>query len=87
MASFNSTSSKKSENMFVASLNSRKSDKVITWINLTDTFVRNVFAKDIKDVSAQEVQAKIGTMYDNDNVYLHITDRTAEIEVVDPTDF
>lgn len=77
------------KNQFIASLNSRKSDKVTCWVNLVDSFVISVFpgAKTIKDITAEQVRTKLSEYYGNDRVYLEVRDTTAIAETITPEEY
>lgn len=83
---FNTTTSK-NKNQFVARLVSKKTGKTASWVNLTDEFSRSVFGKELQDVTAQEAEEVLPKLFDNNYLEVAITDLTAEVEKVDPTEF
>ena len=87
MSSFSKASSSKSQNQFVASLRSRKTDNGVTWINPMDSYIRSLFAKDIKEVTAKEFTDKIGTRFDNELYYLYVVDTTVPQVAVSADDY
>jgi len=84
---FNTSKSTSNRNNFVAYLASKKTGKVVSWINLTDTFARQVFGTELKNITAEEAEAVLPGLLGNDYVEVHITDTTAELVTVDATEF
>ena len=88
MAFEKTSKSSESKNQFTAMLHSVKTDKGITFVNLTPEFVRAVFGvRSLEEVTAEEAQEKLPTLLDSDKVYVKIYDLTTEKPVVDVTDY
>ena len=87
MAFDNSKNKSANKNLFVARLVSVKSGKTISWINITEEFARKVFGVELKLVTAEEALSVLPSLLGNDNVTVEVTDLTADIEVVDATEF
>ena len=87
MAFASSTNSSASKNQFVAYLASKKTGKVISWVNLTDTFVKAVFTCKLAEVTAEDAEAVLPGLLNNEFVEVHITDTTAELVATSATDF
>ena len=86
-ASFETTSDK-AQNQFVARLVSKKSGKTVAFVNIVDQFARDVFGtKDIETITADEVTDILKPLVDKGLLELAVTDVTAELEVVDATDY
>ena len=87
----NNSNGKKKDNgnQFVASLNSRKSDKPTAWVNLIESFAFKVFddVTDLKQITAKEVQEKLSHYYNNEYVYLHVIDRTEAPIIITPEEY
>lgn len=80
--------SDKAQNQFVARLVSKKSGKTVAFINIVDQFARDVFGtKDIETITADEVVEKLVPLIDKGLLEVAVTDVTAELEVVDSTDY
>ena len=76
------------KNQFVTSLVSRKSDRATCWLNMTDGFIKATFGvKSTSDITAKQVEERLGEYYNNSNVYLKVTDLTAELPSISPEDF
>ena len=84
---FDNKTKSTNKNLFVARLVSVKSGKTISWINITEEFARKVFGVELKLVTAEEALSVLPSLLGNDNVTVEVTDLTADIEVVDATEF
>jgi hypothetical protein len=85
---FNKQSNTTAKNQFVINFKSRKSDKVAFWMNPTDSFIRSMFADDIKNITKQMLlDAKIPEKCSNEMFYVDITDTTTSQETISVEDY
>ena len=76
------------KNQFTAMLHSVKTDKGITFVNLTPEFVKSVFGvRSLEEVTAEQALNVLPGLLDNDKVYVKIYDNTVEREVVDASEY
>ena len=79
---------KQNKNMFIASLISKKTGAVVSWLNPTDTFARQVFgAMKISEVTAEQAEAILPSLIGNDFVEVRVVDTTAALEPIAATEF
>jgi len=82
------TDKSESKNQFTAMLHSVKTDKGITFINLTPEFVKSVFGvRTLEEVTPDQALNVLPKLMDNEKVYVKIYDNTAEREVIDAEDY
>ena len=84
---FNTNSSNKNKNQFVASITSNRTGKTAIWLNPTDSFLMATLAKEIKHVSPEEAKAKILEVLMSDDFSLTVKDITAEQAVIPVGEF
>ena len=84
---FNNSTQAKNKNQFVARLISRKSGKTASWINVTDEFSKTVFGAELRDVTAEDALVKLPALFNNQYLEVAITDLTAELTVVEVTEY
>ena len=84
---FEQNKTNKNKNMFTARLVSKKSGKLASWINPPIEFSLAVFGKPLEQVTAQEAQEQYPKLFENEYLEVVITDTTAEIVQVDPTEY
>jgi hypothetical protein len=85
---FQSKSGSVSKAAFAARLVSKKTGATISWVNITDQFSRAVFAvAKATEVTAEEAEAVLPGILNNDFVEVVITDLTAELDPIDAKDF
>jgi hypothetical protein len=87
MAFKKNNQSNTNKNLFVASLLSKKTGSTISWINLTDSFCKAVFKKELKNITAEEALATLPQLLGNDYVEVKITDTTAELVQISAFDY
>jgi len=82
------SSSKETKDQFTAVIHSVKSDKGITFVNLTQEFVKNVFGvRNREEVTAEQAEEVLPTLLGNDKVYVKIYDLTAEHKTIAVEDY
>lgn len=86
MASFTNTKAA-NKAMAVARLVSKKTGHTISWVNLTEQFAKAVFACEVKNVSAEDMQRVLPKLFENDFVEVMVTDLTEELRAIPATDF
>ena len=64
------------KNQFVASMVSKATGDVASWVNLTETMCTKVFGKKLEDISAEEAQDKLPIIYDTSFLFINIKDIT-----------
>jgi hypothetical protein len=85
---FQSKSGTTSKSAFAARLVSKKTGSTVSWINITDQFARAVFAEaKAIDVTAEQAEAVLPELLENEYVEVAITDLTAELDPIKATDF
>ena len=88
MAFKKETKTTDSKNQFTAMLHSVKTDKGITFINLTPEFVKSVFGvRTLEEVTAEQAENTLPGLMDNEKVYVKIYDLTAERPIVDASEY
>lgn len=82
------TKSKQSKNMFTARLVSKKTGSMFAWLHITDDMARRVFGvMKPTEVTAEQAEAVLPTIFNSDTVEVKITDLTADLEPVAAEDF
>ena len=85
---FDKNTKQANKNLVVLSMVSKATGDFASWTNLTETFTRRTMKCEPKDVTkAMLLEANIPAIFESKYLELHITDTTAEIEIVDPTNF
>ena len=82
MAEFNAKA-KKTKNQFSARMVSRLTKATVCWTPITDDFAHKVFgAADATDVTAEQAEAVLPGLLNNDMVMCVISDHSKEREVI-----
>ena len=84
---FETSKQNKNKNLFTARLVSRRTGKLASWINPPEEFSLKVFGKALNMVTAQEAEEKLPKLFENQYLEVVVTDLTAEIEQIDPTEY
>ena len=85
---FETANKNTNKNKVVLSMVSKATNKTASWVNLTDTFARNVCGCEVKEVTADIlIEKNVPAMYETKLLKLHITDVTVEPEVISPENF
>lgn len=87
MATFTNNASK-TKGLAVARLVSKASGKTIGFVNVTETFAREVCkAPEHKKIPADKLKLELAKILENAFVRVEVTDLTAEIETVSATEY
>ena len=84
---FKSNNSTGSKNMFVATFISRKTGKAGGWVNLTHTYAKDIWGKELNKVTAEEALEVVPGHYSNAYFDVVIKDLTEAQQTIDPSQF
>ena len=74
---FETKTNNSNKNKVVLSMVSKATGKTASWVNLTDTFARNVCGCEVKEVTLDLLIAKnVPSMYETKLFHLHMVDAT-----------
>ena len=77
----------KQKAMAVARTVSKKTGHTIGWINLTEQFSKSVFGAEVKNITAEQMEAVLPELYGNKYIEVMVTDLTKPLDPISATDF
>ena len=84
---FNQTTNSKPRNLFTARMVSNNTNATVNFVNITEEFSRKVCGVNLNEMTAEQAEAVLPSLLNNDRVSVVITDTTAEREVISVEDF